>query len=557
MPQTTLSDILGDPALRSALEYNESLDLSERSIRILQCRVCDEVTGKMNTELVKGLLAQDFSEIHLRKLVEQKRKAANLSPITDTWEACLKFLKSPDNKQVAIAVKDELGKLSDDVMWALVSEMILSGEHNLAIVLTADYLQLPLESKALFLRFDPTLAFTYQSQIAFSDIMVTPLQDVNRREDGRLIIGKAAQNLLDIYIGPTAFHSWEALKKALIHAFLVDVAALEIPPAATLISPEKRTEKLKKTSIRFSSLQAIRLIQGLGGQHITGELSEASIEAIARFQKKNGLTVDGDLGPKTLEEMRKVLRSIHLFEGEVQLIMGFYSMWEKDVLGLFYDPKSEDVSLEIDQNISPLAYIKIGKKAQSQATSELVSTLMSVCSPLMVYQGENFDGPHRPKIDKGFLEAIRRIDDLAEKNGLKIIVTGSNAASFRPEGTVVGGAIVTPAGRSNHKVGHAIDMNLEIVSDGEYYNSTRMLKTNEANWDPKIRAFFKGLQDDLELRWGGSFVTEPDPVHIDDGLNLLNDSLRYEQRYQATQTAAAFEPRSRSLERVAEDQCKH
>ena len=557
MPQSELKDIIGDPALRVVLDYNQTLGLREHSIRILQCRVCDQISGKLDIDTVKALLTQDYSEVFLRKLVEEKRSAANLSPVKDTWESCLKFLQSPDNTRVANAVKSELGKLSDDVVWAIVNEMAISGDHNLAILLVADYLKLPLDSKCLYLRFDPTLAFTYQSQIAFTNIMVTPLMDPKRREDGWLIINNAPQNLLDVYIGPSAFEGWDSLKKALIDAFMIDVAALEVPPVTHLISFENRQAHLRKTSIRFSSRQAIRLIQGLGDQHITGELTEASIEAIGRFQQKKGLTVDGDLGPKTLSAMREALRDFHLFEGEVQLVMAFYSMWENDLIGIFFDPKAVDKDIEIDQNISPLTLLRIGPKARELGREEIVDKLMPHFSSLMVYQGENFAGSHRPKIDKAFLPAIQRIDELAGKNGLNVIVTGSNAASFRPEGTVVSGAIVTPAARSNHKVGHAIDMNLEVVADGEYYNSKRLDSNKAADWDPKITAFIKGLRDDLELRWGGSFVNNPDPVHIDDGLNLLNENLRYEQRYQATQTAAAFEPQNRSISRSAEAPCKH
>ncbi len=85
----------------------------------------------------------------------------------------------------------------------------------------------------------------------------------------------------------------------------------------------------------------------------------------------------------------------------------------------------------------------------------------------------------------------------------------------RPDGGI-SNAIVTPAKGSNHFVGHAIDMNLQLDS-GEFFNSSKLRKL--ADQPKEVRDFIQKVQDDPELRWGGDFRT-PDIVHIDDGLNL-------------------------------------
>lgn len=52
-----------------------------------------------------------------------------------------------------------------------------------------------------------------------------------------------------------------------------------------------------------------------------------------------------------------------------------------------------------------------------------------------------------------------------------------------------------------------------------------------------VQGFLQGIRDDPDLRWGGDFVdangdADPDPVHIDDRLNL-NDPDEWEARFRA------------------------
>jgi hypothetical protein len=89
----------------------------------------------------------------------------------------------------------------------------------------------------------------------------------------------------------------------------------------------------------------------------------------------------------------------------------------------------------------------------------------------------------------------------------------------REPGRTVSGAIVPPASRSNHLVGHAIDMNLK--SSSGFFNSSKLKKSNFANLPGEIKKLIELIRDDEVLRWGGDFNPE-DPVHIDDKLNHRN-----------------------------------
>ena len=74
---------------------------------------------------------------------------------------------------------------------------------------------------------------------------------------------------------------------------------------------------------------------------------------------------------------------------------------------------------------------------------------------------------------------------------------------------------MTPARRSNHFVGHAIDMNL---AGPGYWCNSRCLRYR-LNQYRGAKCFIGKIRGDSNLRWGGDFTVK-DVVHIDDGINL-------------------------------------
>lgn len=126
--------------------------------------------------------------------------------------------------------------------------------------------------------------------------------------------------------------------------------------------------------------------------------------------------------------------------------------------------------------------------------------------------------------DVEFIHHLEKINDFAVTNGLKIFVT----SSARPLGVPVGGAVFPPAKMSNHFVGHAIDMNVQI--GGTLFNSDKLGNFNSL--PPAIKAFIAAIRNHPVLRWGGDFN---DPVHIDDGLNI-HDSNTWKQKLSIIQS---------------------
>lgn len=141
---------------------------------------------------------------------------------------------------------------------------------------------------------------------------------------------------------------------------------------------------------------------------------------------------------------------------------------------------------------------------------------------LITYKSDIFIGKEI-QIDEDFLTSLKLIEDYARFNSLQIYIT----QAVRNSNTVVNGAIVKPATKSNHLIGHAIDMNIQFK--GKLYNSDDLAKERLYLLPNEIQYFINGIRKNDSLRWGGDFDT-PDPVHIDDGLNLRKPEL-WEEKY--------------------------
>jgi hypothetical protein len=108
-------------------------------------------------------------------------------------------------------------------------------------------------------------------------------------------------------------------------------------------------------------------------------------------------------------------------------------------------------------------------------------------------------------VDAGFLDHLAALDDAAAGARVKLFIN----QAFRIAGAPVGGAVVKPASKSQHLIGHAIDCN---ILDGTTLITSDTFKDGEQT--AAARAFVKAAKT-AGLRWGGDFDT-PDFVHFDD-----------------------------------------
>ena len=126
------------------------------------------------------------------------------------------------------------------------------------------------------------------------------------------------------------------------------------------------------------------------------------------------------------------------------------------------------------------------------------------------YQGSEFIGSVAV-VDADFVNSLDQINSYAEQCAVKIWVTSST----RNINEQVNGAIVPPASKSCHHIGHAIDMNVQ--HNGRLYNSKALRKSNFSKLPDAVLSFLNLVRNNPSLRWGGDFNTQ-DPVHIDDDL---------------------------------------
>ena len=136
---------------------------------------------------------------------------------------------------------------------------------------------------------------------------------------------------------------------------------------------------------------------------------------------------------------------------------------------------------------------------------------------LVTFTASQFVGKE-VRVDRDFLPALENINGYAQTCGVKIWVT----SAIRNLNDQVNGAIVPPASKSCHHIGHAIDMN--VLYDGQLYNSKKLKKDQFSALPDAVKDFLNHIRNDDALRWGGDFTTE-DPVHIDDDFYHKQEAL--------------------------------
>jgi len=172
-------------------------------------------------------------------------------------------------------------------------------------------------------------------------------------------------------------------------------------------------------------------------------------------------------------------------------------------------------------------FVEIDHEPAISSTARGVVAAAEPTLRLTTYQNERFTGSVAT-VDADFVPHLDRLAGFARQCKLRIFVT----SSLRDPGGAVANAIVTPAKGSNHFVGHAIDMNLQLDS-GAFFNSAALSKL--AAQPEQIRDFIEKVRNDSVLRWGGDFGT-PDVVHIDDGLNVRSPAI-WEAKFAARRNA--------------------
>lgn len=179
------------------------------------------------------------------------------------------------------------------------------------------------------------------------------------------------------------------------------------------------------------------------------------------------------------------------------------------------------------------------RRVSAFAFAMSIGVVVAQGSPLVTVEDPDVFRGAPLTVHNGFVPAIERIRGYAKEAGVTLYVTGS-VRSVHDE---IEDPIVSPASRSNHLAGYAIDLNVDLP-DGTRCDSVCLGDLSNAS--PPVRRFIQLVRSDAarqhdqpQLRWGGDFRT-PDPVHIDDGLNL-RDAASYDAFREEVQRALGAE----------------
>jgi len=137
-----------------------------------------------------------------------------------------------------------------------------------------------------------------------------------------------------------------------------------------------------------------------------------------------------------------------------------------------------------------------GEPALITLTHEEVYALREDCEPV--------------RIHRDFEPSFIRLCEIASECGVEIWPTHS----IRYLDQDMLDLVVKKAKRSNHLAGSALDLN--VVYEGVWYTNARMADVD--GLPQAVERFLFGVQDDPDLRWGGTFGIGKDRVHFDNDL---------------------------------------
>lgn len=162
-------------------------------------------------------------------------------------------------------------------------------------------------------------------------------------------------------------------------------------------------------------------------------------------------------------------------------------------------------------------------ETKKEATGDLIRIGFSDLSNIEA--SPNFRKTSSAKILDGELvvskSALKLITDINSKAKNKNVIIKINQV-FRENKIKVSGAVVTPAKKSQHLIGNALDCN---IVDGENWNNSTAFKNKNATDNAK--ALITELKE-AGYRWGGDF-TPIDTPHFD--LKIEPNTFNYQAKY--------------------------
>jgi peptidoglycan hydrolase-like protein with peptidoglycan-binding domain len=219
--------------------------------------------------------------------------------------------------------------------------------------------------------------------------------------------------------------------------------------------------------------------------------------------------VDGDFGEKTHDAVKRLqwnaLNNLNRIQNKANVTA------------------TKTYSDKVDGIVGPNTKKEINswKTSKYIATGDLVRVKANKFSNISLGTGfKKLNHPDVKKdeivISKSLLQYLKK----ANKKAADLSVEIKLNQAMRQNGVKVSGAVVTPASKSQHLIGHAIDCN---IVDGSNWNSSKTFKNKKETENAK--KFIKAMKKN-GMRWGGDF-TRTDTPHFDRQVLASSDAYNF------------------------------
>jgi Putative peptidoglycan binding domain. len=243
--------------------------------------------------------------------------------------------------------------------------------------------------------------------------------------------------------------------------------------------------------------------------------------------KKWGGTVLAETPAYTVTELQKNLKSVGTFTTAENGIFGPQTekslkifQWVCANMTVCIKAKARATRLKTSNILasgkldkSTYDELAVWVKDSKKVTGDLIRVPFSGLSNIEA--GPSFKKTGSTKVQAGELVmssgAKALLTKLNEKAKEKKVTIKINQV-FREHGVKVSGAVVPPASKSQHLIGHALDCN---IVDGDSWNNSTNFKNKKQTQNAKD--IVKALKD-AGYRWGGDF-TKVDTPHFDSKLD--------------------------------------
>ncbi len=222
-------------------------------------------------------------------------------------------------------------------------------------------------------------------------------------------------------------------------------------------------------------------------------------------------TVDGDFGKNTKDAVKRLQWNANNITKRIKnkAIISVTKSFSDNIDGIVGNITKKEIHL--------------WKINHHESTGDLVRVKETIFSNITL--SDHFKKINHPSIHDGelvvsheFVKYLIKVNEKAKDLAIELMLN----QTMRVSGEPVSAAVVTPASKSQHLIGHAMDCN---IIDGESWNnSTDFANDNETE---NAKKFIKAMKEN-GLRWGGDF-SKVDTPHFDK--QVLASGSEYDNKY--------------------------